>query len=115
MNLNPKVRETCRRNGIDIEKILGDYVSHLGRGVFTSFVHIVRNLLQEIYSEVDEGDEEGIRESGTTLKRYVRLIQGYPEFRESHMRKVPMGNPLGMGDIRAYVDSEYQRLTGKTP
>lgn len=113
-------------HGIDLDEIMGEYKPHhdkgVGPGQITSFQHITSNLLNIVngYIQVADmdgevADQERIENVKSVLIRYIELIQEFPDFREEQLRAVPCGSPQGTGSVRAYVNSMYEQLKGKSP
>ena len=92
----------------EILEVLGSYRPYYEEGKFNNFRQITRNFAQAVTTNYVLGKQEIIEELKQTIRKYIILLDEFPDFREEQL--TPRREPTASFED---IDEMYERLKGK--
>lgn len=98
----------------DALEILGKYKDHFRRTTDSGFKNVAANLIQRILLSDCIQDEEIGKKSELALRKYIELLDEFPEFREEQLTTNPFqGEKRFATNLENFIDEIYKKLKGK--
>ena len=95
-----------------LRNLLGKYAKYIGEDEpihDVAFRHVTKHIINNALLYDELGDKDAVKKNINSIKKYVKLLDEFPQFREEQLTKDTFPHGPGSNCVK-YVNQMYTKL-----